>query len=80
MDHLHGEVRKRLDRSTPATDAGIISGKQGSPAKSANHRETPPQAEPPEAKMARRFPRKVKVADLIGLPVLDDHDATLGHV
>ena len=30
--------------------------------------------------MARRFPQKVKVADLIGLPVLDDDDVTLGHV
>jgi hypothetical protein len=30
--------------------------------------------------MARRFPQKVKVGDLIGLPVLDDGDVTLGHV
>jgi len=34
----------------------------------------------PEAKMARRFPQKVRVGDLIGLPVLDDDDVTLGHV
>jgi hypothetical protein len=34
----------------------------------------------PEAKMARRFPQKVKVGDLIGLPVLDDDDVTLGRV
>jgi hypothetical protein len=34
----------------------------------------------PEAKMARRFPQKVKVGDLIGLPILDDDDVTLGHV
>ena len=36
--------------------------------------------ESPEARMAARFPQKVKVGDLIGLPVLDDNDVTLGHV
>jgi hypothetical protein len=65
---------------TPAGDAGIISGQQGSPAESANHSETLPQDEPLEANMARRFPQKVKVGDLIGLPVVDDDDVTLGHV
>jgi hypothetical protein len=34
----------------------------------------------PEEKMRRRFPQAVKVGDLIGLPVLDDHDRTLGRV
>jgi len=34
----------------------------------------------PEERMNRRFPQKVKVGDLIGLPVLDDNDVTLGHV
>ncbi len=34
----------------------------------------------PEAIMNRRFPQKVKVGDLIGLPVLDDNDVTLGRV
>jgi hypothetical protein len=33
-----------------------------------------------EARMQRRFPQPVKVGDLIGLPVLDDGDVTLGHV
>ena len=33
-----------------------------------------------EAKMNRRFPQKVRVGDLIGLPVLDDDDVTLGYV
>jgi hypothetical protein len=31
-------------------------------------------------KMSRRFPQKVKVGDLIGLPILDDGDVTLGLV
>jgi PRC-barrel domain len=34
----------------------------------------------PEARMNRRFPQKVRVGDLIGLPVLDDNDVTLGDV
>jgi hypothetical protein len=34
----------------------------------------------PEAKMARRFPQKVRVGDLIDLPVLDGDDVTLGRV
>jgi hypothetical protein len=34
----------------------------------------------PEAIMSRRFPQKVRVGDLIGLPMLDDNDDTLGHV
>ncbi|CAN5260430.1 hypothetical protein BH09PSE6_BH09PSE6_31560 [soil metagenome] len=34
----------------------------------------------PEQRMARRWPQKVKVADLLGLPMLDDDDRTLGRV
>jgi broad specificity phosphatase PhoE len=34
----------------------------------------------PEEKMRRRFPHPVKVADLIGLPVLDYSDSTIGFV
>jgi hypothetical protein len=34
----------------------------------------------PEEKMRRRYPQPVRVGDLIGLPVLDDDDRTLGHV
>jgi len=34
----------------------------------------------PEEKMQRRYPQWVRVGDLIGLPVLDDDDRTLGRV
>src|SRR5262245_56189994 len=34
----------------------------------------------PEQKMQRRYPQWVRVGDLIGLPVLDDDDRTLGRV
>ena len=33
-----------------------------------------------EARMKMRFPQPVRVGDLIGLPVLDDDDTTLGRV
>ncbi len=38
-------------------------------------------AEPtPEQKMQKRFPQPVRVGDLVGLPVLDDYDSTIGYV
>ncbi len=40
----------------------------------------PAQDDSPEAKMSRRFPQKIRVGDLVGLPVLDGGDVTLGHV
>jgi len=63
-----------------ADDARVVSAQQGPQVESANLPDTFPQDESLEAKMARRFPQKVKVGDLIGLPVLDDDNATLGHV
>lgn len=38
------------------------------------------QDDSPEARMNRRFPQNVRVGFLIGLPVLDDNDVTLGYV
>jgi PRC-barrel domain len=35
---------------------------------------------PMQDRMSRRFPQPVRVADLIGLPVLDDSMSTIGHV
>jgi hypothetical protein len=34
----------------------------------------------PEQRMQRRYPQPVKVGDLIGLPLLDDRDRTLGRI
>jgi hypothetical protein len=34
----------------------------------------------PEEKMNRRFPQPIRVGDLVGLPVLDGRDATIGYV
>jgi len=36
--------------------------------------------ETPQERMQRRFPQPVKIADLIGLPVYDDNQSTLGYV
>ena len=36
--------------------------------------------ETPEERFERRLPQPVKVGDLIGLPVLDDNQSTLGYV
>jgi hypothetical protein len=43
----------------------------------------PPSVEgapPPEELMRRRFPQPIKVAALIGLPVLDWNDSTIGYI
>ena len=34
----------------------------------------------PEEKMQRRYPQPARVGDLIGLPLLDDDDRTIGHI
>lgn len=34
----------------------------------------------PEEKMQRRYPQLTRVGDLIGLPLLNDDDRTLGHI
>jgi hypothetical protein len=39
-----------------------------------------PDALSPEERMQRRYPQPVKVGDVIGLPVLDFDDRTLGYV
>jgi hypothetical protein len=46
---------------------------------------SPPASRPaesysPEQRMQRRYPQPVRVGDLIGLPVLDDDDRTLGRI
>jgi hypothetical protein len=69
-----------LVRGAVAADARVVLAQQDPRVESVNLPETFSQDESLEAKMARRFPQKVKVGDLIGLPVLDDDNVTLGHV
>jgi PRC-barrel domain len=68
-------------RDAAADDARVVLVQHGLQVEYVNNLpETFPQNESLEAKMARRFPQKVKVGDLLGLPVLDDDNSTLGHV
>ena len=53
---------------------------QGGPEPAQQERQETVVDNSPEAIMGRRFPQKVRVGDLIGLPMLDDNDVTLGHV
>ena len=58
----------------PAHAAGPVEGAHS------QARETPPDKRTPEQRMAARFPQKVRVGDLVGLPVQDYDDRILGHV
>jgi hypothetical protein len=60
--------------------AGVSTLAQAAGALVAQPAAAPAQDNSPEAIMSRRFPQKVRVGDLIGLPMLDDNDVTLGHV
>ncbi|HVJ33046.1 MAG TPA: hypothetical protein VND94_08010 [Terriglobia bacterium] len=64
-----------LTCAAPASWAGGVPG--------GAHTEAAPDASgnlTPEEKMSRRFPQKVRVGDLIGLPLLDYDDRTMGRV
>jgi PRC-barrel domain protein len=64
----------------PAGTALILAQGAEAPLSQPKPAEAVPADNSPEAIMNRRFPQKVKVGDLIGLPMLDDNDVTLGHV
>jgi hypothetical protein len=64
----------------PNTPAGVVLA--AAPQGQSQSRDEEPK-EPklsPEEKMNRRFPQPVRVGDLIGLPVLDYQDSTIGYV
>jgi hypothetical protein len=66
-----------------AADESFVSrgSQSGPPAQAApQNPQTAPVDNSPEAIMGRRFSQKVRVGDLIGLPMLDDNDVTLGQV
>jgi hypothetical protein len=78
------QTKSFLRRSLPLCVAlffcgtGMLhSGESRAQVTSASTREAEPS---PQEKMLRRFPQPVKVADLIGLPVLDYDDSTIGRV
>ena len=59
-------------------EGGAHSDPQAAPAKAATTDDEENLS--PEEKMRRRFPQPVRVGDLIGLPLLDWDDSTLGYV
>jgi hypothetical protein len=68
-------------RVTPPFDVaegGAHSDPQATPAKAATDDDQENLS--PEEKMRRRFPQPVRVGDLIGLPLLDWDDSTIGYV
>ena len=59
-------------------EGGAHSDSQAAPAKAATDDDQEKLS--PEEKMRRRFPQPVRVGDLIGLPLLDWDDSTIGYV
>jgi len=56
-------------------------GKQdGKPAEAAEPNADKEKEPTPEERMRRRYPQPVRVGFLIGLPVLDDDDSTIGYI
>ena len=76
----HG-TRAQDIRVTPpiaAVEGGAHSDPQAAPVKAATA--DAQENLSPEEKMRRRFPQPVRVGDLIGLPLLDWNDSTIGYV
>jgi hypothetical protein len=61
-----------------AADLGFMLAQAADPPAAATEDDDKPMT--PEERMQARFPQKVRVGDLIGLPLLDDSHRTLGHV
>src|SRR4051812_11264171 len=70
----------RADESVSSTPFVIAQGTEGEKASGGDEKTADDKKLSPEEKMLRRFPQPVKVGDLIGLPVLDWNDLTIGHV
>jgi hypothetical protein len=76
----HGAQAQDI-RVTPlivVAEGGAHSDPQAAPAKTATNDDEENLS--PEEKMRRRFPQPVRVGDLIGLPLLDWDDSTIGYV
>jgi PRC-barrel domain len=68
-----------LLHAAPADHAIVVAQQAAAPADAAKS-EDAKDDDSLEAKYKRRFPQPATVGHLIGLPVLDDNDVTLGHV
>jgi hypothetical protein len=68
-----------LLHAAPADHAIVVAQQAAAPADAAKSEDAKVD-DSLEAKYKRRFPQPATVGHLIGLPVLDDNDVTLGHV
>jgi hypothetical protein len=75
---LVGSVLALVAIETPFPTARADTAAQAAP--QAGAPESMTKEPTPEERMNSRFPQPVRVGDLIGLPVLDDYDVTIGHV
>src|SRR3954469_13974422 len=75
-----GHVAQAQDTGAPLViaESGAHSDPQAAPVKAATDDDEENLS--PEEKMRRRFPQPVRVGDLIGLPLLDWDDSTIGYV
>ena len=76
----HGAQAQDIRVTLPivVAEGGAHSDPQAAPAKAATDDDQENLS--PEEKMRRRFPQPVRVGDLIGLPLLDWDDSTIGYV
>ena len=76
----HGAQAQDIRVTLPivVAEGGAHSDPQAAPAKAATDDDEENLS--PEEKMRRRFPQPVKVGDLIGLPMLNGDDSTIGYV
>jgi hypothetical protein len=67
-------------RLRPVDHPVVLAQQTAAPPQDDSSEENAKEDDSPEARMNRRFPQKTSVGHLIGLPVLDDNDVTLGLV
>jgi len=78
--NLFGGVGLGLAASALAsTEAAAAGAKQAATEDDKASSSKPPDLSP-EEKMARRYPQPVKISYLVGLPMIDENNETLGHV
>jgi PRC-barrel domain protein len=85
LDQKEAEMISRIRPITLAvlvTAAIMVAAFVNASSALAQHGAAPPPVatDTPEQKMQKRFPQPVRIGDLIGLPVLDDDDSTIGRV
>jgi hypothetical protein len=76
---LCGDFERGICLNTPYRVATYLSEKT-TMASSTEPKRRPMAELSPEERMQRRYPQPVRVGDLIGLPVLDDDDRTIGRI